>query len=76
MCFLFIPGRDVVTAGRIFLSAAETSHRHQGWKNAMATGRGVIANNNYNGVLAQGQSTSSRVLEHSIKDPGPVLCAE
>lgn len=28
-----IPGRGVVTAGRIFLTAAETSHHHQGLEN-------------------------------------------
>lgn len=64
-----------ITAGRIFLTADETSHHHQGWKNATTTGRGVIANNNYSVVLARGRSTSSRVLERSTKRPWPCpLC--
>ncbi len=75
VCFLSILSRGVVTAGRIFLAADGTSHHHQGWKNATATGRGVIANNNYSVVLAQGRSTLSRVLERSTKRPWPCpLC--
>lgn len=70
VCLLYILGRGVITAGRIFLTAAETSHHHhQGWKNATATGRGVIANNNYSGVFGRGTNTLSRVLERSTKRP-------
>lgn len=54
VCSLSILGRGVVTAGRIFLTAVETSHHHQSWRDASAKGRDVIANNNYSGVLAQG----------------------
>lgn len=45
--------------------------RAGGKKTATATGRGVIANNNYSCVLAQGWSTPSCVLENCTERPWP-----
>lgn len=69
-CFLPSLGSDVVTAGALFITAPKTGHHHRERKN-IQTGRGLIANNICSGILAQGRSTSSHVLERSTKRPWP-----
>lgn len=71
VCFLSILGRGVVTAGRIFLTTAETTHHDHGWKKRPLPKLEVWLPITTSVVLAQGRSTLSRVLESSTERPWP-----